>query len=60
MTEQLITEFKQALEEVALVPASGGRFEVYVDGEMVFSKKEAGRFPKYEEVRSVVQQRLKR
>lgn len=42
------------------MPASGGRFEVYVDGEMVFSKKEAGRFPKYEEIRAVVQQRLKR
>jgi selenoprotein W-related protein len=33
-----------------LIPASGGVFEVTVDGELVFSKKRQGRFPDDEEI----------
>jgi selenoprotein W-related protein len=32
------------------VPGSGGEFEVTVDGKLVFSKKQAGRFPDHAEV----------
>jgi selT/selW/selH-like putative selenoprotein len=31
--------------EVDLVKSSGGVFEVYRDGQLVFSKKSTGRFP---------------
>jgi selT/selW/selH-like putative selenoprotein len=33
-----------------LVRGSGGEFEVTVDGKLVFSKKQAGRFPDSAEV----------
>jgi len=33
-----------------LTPSSGGVFEVTVDGKLVFSKKELGRFPEPGEV----------
>jgi selenoprotein W-related protein len=35
---------------VHLVESSGGVFEVTVDGKLIFSKRELGRFPQDEEV----------
>ncbi len=54
MTERLLGEYKTRIEEFALQPSSGGRFEVSVDGTLVFSKAETGRFPTVEEVRSAL------
>lgn len=36
--------------EAELIPSGGGVFEVEVDGELIFSKKAADRFPEHEEV----------
>ncbi len=36
--------------EVELIEGSGGVFEVTVDGKLVFSKKQIGRFPEHEEI----------
>lgn len=50
MTDTILAEFQTGIEGVELVPSSGGAFEVGVDGEVVFSKKELGRFPEDDEV----------
>jgi len=39
--------------EVELVPGSGGAFEITVDGQLKYSKKQTGRFPTDEEVVAV-------
>ena len=44
--------------EVALVPGSGGIFEVGVDGEAVFSTKSHGRFPETRELRELLRDRI--
>jgi selenoprotein W-related protein len=36
--------------EIVLIPSGGGVFEVAVNGKVVFSKKEMGRFPEEGEV----------
>lgn len=36
--------------ETELVPKGGGVFEVLVNGNLVFSKDQLGRFPAYQEV----------
>jgi selT/selW/selH-like putative selenoprotein len=36
--------------DVELVPGVGGVFEITVDGKLMFSKKQTGRFPTDEEV----------
>ena len=36
--------------DVELVPGVGGVFEITVDGKLVFSKKQTGRFPTDEEI----------
>jgi selenoprotein W-related protein len=36
---------KQDISSLTLVPASGGVFEVIVNGEKIYSKKQTGEFP---------------
>jgi len=40
--------------EIDLIPSSGGVFEVTIDGETLFSKKETGRFPDQDEVDGIL------
>ena len=39
----LIKNFESQIESVTLVPSDGGRFELTVNGELLFSKLRAGR-----------------
>jgi selenoprotein W-related protein len=50
LTRTLLLEFKQAIESLTLIPAGGGKFEVVVDGQLIFSKLAEGRFPTPEEI----------
>ncbi len=51
MTDKLITDLKSRIKRLILVPATGGRFEVSIDGNLVYSKLKTGRFPQYDEIR---------
>ncbi len=44
--------------EVKLVESSGGRFEVSVNGELIFSKKKLGRHADPGEVVGLIQDRM--
>lgn len=46
------------LLEIELVPGSHGRFEVLLDGESVFDKAEAKRFPNRGEVVGILRPQL--
>ena len=37
--------FKQDIGSLRLIPGGGGVFEVIVNGEKIYSKKETGKFP---------------
>ena len=39
--------------EIDLVKSSGGVFEITLDGELVYSKKQTGRFPSWKEVEAI-------
>ena len=45
MAQELLTTFEQQLDEVALVPGTGGTFDVFLNGEVVFSRADEERFP---------------
>lgn len=45
MTTRLLTTFKQKVKDLKLIPASGGCFELTVNGELVYSKLQTGKFP---------------
>lgn len=49
--QELLTTFDGELAEVALVPATGGVFEVSVDGVTIWSRKAEGRFPELKELK---------
>jgi selenoprotein W-related protein len=47
----LATELKRRLGvESNLVPGGGGVFDVSVNGKVIFSKKQEGRFPETQEI----------
>jgi selenoprotein W-related protein len=56
--QELLTTFTAELGEVALVPGSGGVFDVRVDGELVWSRREQGGFPELSELKRLVRDRV--
>jgi len=54
MAQELLTTFEAEIGEVALVPASGGVFEVRVEGATLWSRRERGRFPDVKELKQLV------
>ncbi len=54
MTEALLKEFEDRVASWTLIPSSGGVFEVRVNGEVVFSKKQQGRHAEVEEIRQAL------
>jgi selenoprotein W-related protein len=51
LTDKLITDLKDKIKRLILVPSDGGRFEVSIDGQLVYSKLKTGTFPSYQEIR---------
>lgn len=59
MTATLLTALKQKVKGLTLVPAGGGCFEVTVNGDLVYSKLQTGKFPDEQTVLETVRERLK-
>ncbi len=45
LTQQLLSTFKQEIAEFTLLPSDGGKFEIKIDGDLVYSKLATGSFP---------------
>lgn len=56
--QELLTTFEGEIGELALVPGTGGIFEVRADGALVFSRKERGRFLELSELKQLVRDRI--
>ena len=54
IAQELLTTFEEDLLSVALKPGSNGVFDISVNHQLVFSRKEAGRFPEAKEVKQLV------
>jgi len=54
MAQELLTTFSEEIGELALLPGTGGVFEVRVDGALVWSRKDEGRFPEMKELKQRV------
>jgi selenoprotein W-related protein len=52
----LAENIKQQIEavEIKFIEGSGGAFEVKKDGQLIFSKREKGRFPESDEIISLL------
>jgi selenoprotein W-related protein len=58
MGQELLTTFSSEIGELALVPGSGGVFEVRVDGDSIWSRAANGRFPEIKELKQLVRDRI--
>jgi selenoprotein W-related protein len=45
LTSLLLTALKQKITDFLLIPSGGGAFELKVNGELIYSKLQTGRFP---------------
>ena len=55
---EVLSRWAPIIRAVELVSASHGRFDISLDGELVFSKKASGRFPKPGEVAGHFEKKL--
>ncbi|GMR03599.1 MAG: SelT/SelW/SelH family protein [Gammaproteobacteria bacterium] len=58
MAQELLSTFMDELGEVALLPGTGGVFEVRLNGETIFSRKTEGRFPESKELKQLIRDRI--
>jgi selenoprotein W-related protein len=59
MAQELLTTFAEEIGSLTLTPdASGGVFEVRVEGELIWSRKEQQRFPEITELKQLVRDRV--
>lgn len=58
LAQELLTTFEQDLYSVALRPGTGGIFEITLNQQLIFSRKEAGRFPEAKEVKQLVRDQI--
>jgi len=59
MAQELLTTFAQEVGSVTLTPdATGGVFEVRVNGEVIWSRTQRGRFPEMREIKQSVRDRI--
>jgi selenoprotein W-related protein len=54
MAQELLSTFEGELDEVSLQPGEGGLFEMYANGELIWSRKAMGRFPEITELKQLV------
>ena len=58
LAQELLFTFSEDLKDVSLEPGSGGVFQVEVDGELIFDRAIAGRFPESKELKQLVRDRV--
>ena len=59
MTTKLLSGLQQRIEDLKLIPAGGGCFEFKIDGELIYSKLQTGKFPEEKALVDAVAARLK-
>ena len=54
MAQELLTTFQDEVGEVALIPGTGGVFEVHAGEQRIWSRAEQGGFPDIKELKQLV------
>ena len=58
IAQELLTTFEAEIGQLVLVPRTGGIFEVRTDGDVLWSRKERGRFPELKELKQLIRDRI--
>ncbi|WP_096087081.1 SelT/SelW/SelH family protein [Agaribacterium haliotis] len=54
MAQELLTTFAEEIEELSLRPGTGGIFQIYANGELVWDRKRDGGFPDVKQLKRCV------
>lgn len=58
MAQELLMTFESDLAGVTFTPGTGGVFEVRLNGDSLFSRKDAGCFPESKELKQLVRDKI--
>ncbi len=59
MAQELLTTFESDLHGVLLQPSEvGGRYTISIDAEIIFDRKQEGRFPEIKELKQLVRDKV--
>ncbi|MBI1925007.1 Rdx family protein [Candidatus Poribacteria bacterium] len=50
-----MSKYKTRVKELTLVPGGGGCFEVTLNGNLIYSKRQTGQFPTTEQITSAIE-----
>jgi selenoprotein W-related protein len=56
--DELLKNYEEKIEAITLIPSDGGKFEVSINGDLIFSKRQLGRHAEDGEVNKLVQEAL--
>ena len=56
--QELLTTFKDEIGQLVLVPRTGGIFEIRADDDLLWSRRERGRFPELKELKQLIRDRI--
>jgi len=59
LAAELLDFHEAEIEQISLIPSSGGRFEVTVNGTLLYSKLKTGLHAEPDEVKAMVEKYLK-
>lgn len=54
MSQELLSTFEEEIDQLALLPSTGGVFEIKVNEILVWSRKEMGGFPEIPQLKQLV------
>ncbi|TEW55216.1 SelT/SelW/SelH family protein [Psychromonas sp. RZ22] len=54
MAQELLSTFEDDIHELSLLPGTDGIFEIFANGQCIWSRKEMGRFPEITELKKYV------
>lgn len=58
MAQEILMTFGENITNLNLKPSSGGVFTISLDGEILFSRKQEGRFPESKEIKQLIRDRI--
>ncbi|HSR01186.1 MAG TPA: SelT/SelW/SelH family protein [Methylophilaceae bacterium] len=58
LAQELLTTFEEDLKSVSLIPGTGGIFEVHLNDVLLFSRKQAERFPESKELKQLIRDQI--
>jgi len=58
ISQELLNTFSQVINELTLIPSSGGIFEIYANDRLIWSRKKMEGFPEIKKLKKLVRDEI--